>query len=95
MAEKFTNFVLALAEDPQALAKFMEDPTPAMEAADLSRAEQAVMTSGNAAMIRQAITADVSADEVGGELAGSIWPITVVIAVTVVVTHLEEVRPVQ
>jgi hypothetical protein len=88
MAEDFTNFVLKLAEDPQTLAQFREHPTETMKSANLSPAEQSILLSGNAGVIREAITADVSADEVGGDLGG-IWPIYVVVAVTVVVRAVD------
>ncbi len=81
MAENFTNFVLKLAQDPQTLAQFQKQPDPTMKAADLSPAEQSILLSGNAAVIREALVADVG----GKDLAGSIWPITVVVAVSIAV----------
>lgn len=89
MAEKFTEFILALAEDPGKLAQFREDSAAAMDAAELSAAEQAIVLSGNASVIRQAITTDISADELESEMAGSVWPITVLVAVTVAVLIAE------
>lgn len=84
MAERFTEFVLKLAEDPQQLARFREDSAAAMNAANLSPAEQVALLSGNASVIRQAITADISADDLE-TTSESVWPITVLVAVTLVV----------
>jgi hypothetical protein len=56
MAENFTNFVLKLAQDPQTLTQFQKQPESTMKAANLSPAEQSILLSGNADIIRQAIT---------------------------------------
>lgn len=88
MAENFTRFVLNLAQDPQALAQFHADAPSVMQAANLTPAEQAALTSGNASVIRQALAADTMQEAEMLE-AGGIWPITVVVAVTVVVASVE------
>lgn len=59
-----------------------------MQAANLTPAEQAALTSGNASVIRQALAADTMQEAEMLE-AGGIWPITVVVAVTVVVASVE------
>ena len=95
MAEDFTNLVLKLAQDPATLREFREQPTSVMEYANLSPAEQTILLSGDASLIRRALIADNSAEIAKAELSGGIWPITVVVAITVVVTHAveEEVLP--
>ncbi|MFD4032741.1 hypothetical protein ACFWVP_20070 [Streptomyces sp. NPDC058637] len=46
IAQKFTELVLKIAEDPSALARFREDATGTMEGAGLTPAEQTVLASG-------------------------------------------------
>jgi len=58
MASNFTNFLLSIVEDPQQLEAFKKDPHAVMEAAGLTPAEQALLLSGNAQLIRSAIVAD-------------------------------------
>ena len=89
MAEHFTNLVLKLAQDPETLSQFREQPTAVMEAANLSPAEQSILLSGNASLIRTALTADTSAEMAKDELSDGLWPVTVVVAITVVVAVAE------
>ena len=58
MASNFTNFLLSIGENSQQLEDFKKDPQAVMEAAGLTPAEQALLLSGNAQLIRSAIVAD-------------------------------------
>jgi hypothetical protein len=55
MADKFSQFVLNLASDPQALAQFQKQPDAAASNAGLSPAEVAVLKSGDPNLVRQAV----------------------------------------
>jgi Aromatic-ring-opening dioxygenase LigAB, LigA subunit len=58
MASNFTNFLLALGEDPQILEAFKQDPEAVMDEAGLTPAEKTLLMSGNMQLIRLAIVND-------------------------------------
>lgn len=76
MAERFTDFVLKLASDPRAVQQFKSDPDAEIKRAGLSSAEQAVLASGNPALLREAIAKDIG--KAGGPEAAAEWVIVVV-----------------
>lgn len=84
MPERFTNFVLNLAQDPRSLRQFQLQPDALMADAGLTAAEQAVMLSNDPALIRNALAADTSEE---GVAAATTFVLT---AVIVIHTHLEE-----
>ncbi|MFJ7906664.1 hypothetical protein [Kitasatospora sp. NPDC096204] len=93
MAEKFTEFVLKLAEDPGTLARFREDSLATMSAAGLTPAEQVVLASADATLIRNALAADIGAKAKFEAASHGFWPVYVVVAVTVAVAAVEGVEP--
>ena len=52
MADNFTEFVLRLASDPQALAQFHKTPDSAISAAGLTSGEAAVLKSAAPVLIQ-------------------------------------------
>ena len=66
MASKFTDLLLTLGEDPQLLDAFRRNPDAVMDAAGLTPAEQTLLSSGNAQLIRSAIVADPAHKEAMG-----------------------------
>jgi hypothetical protein len=66
MASNFTNFLLSIGEDSQLLEDFKQDPHAVMDAAGLTPAEQTLLSSGNAQLIRSAIVADPGHKEAMG-----------------------------
>lgn len=76
MAERFTDFIIRLAEDPKALDEFRRDPDSALKRADISPAEQSILASANPAIIRDAIVADIGKN--GGDAAAE-WVVVLVI----------------
>ncbi|MGN7202659.1 hypothetical protein ACTHQF_00185 [Pedobacter sp. SAFR-022] len=75
MAENFTKFLLVLAENPQALAKYQAEPEKSAKEAGLSAAERAILQSNDAALVRDAVINDTSL----GASADSADGITVVV----------------
>jgi hypothetical protein len=75
MAEKFTEFMMSLAQDPQALSAFKARPEAAIKAAGLSAAERAVILSKDPSLIRKALTTDV------GRLASESEGVQVIVVV--------------
>lgn len=75
MAERFTDFVLKLAQDPKSLEDFRKDPDQAIKRTGLSPAEQAILASANPALIRDAIAADLGS---GRPEAAAEWVVVVV-----------------
>jgi hypothetical protein len=63
MAERFTEFVLSLAEEPDKLAELIKDPNAFLKDVDLTAAEKALIKSGNPDLIRAAITEDLSKEK--------------------------------
>ena len=59
MAAKLVDFMLSVAQDPDALAKYQLDPDAAAAGAGLSRADQAILKRGNPTRIRDAISRDL------------------------------------
>lgn len=78
MPESLTNFVLKLAEEPDELHRFQAGPVEMMDAAGLSKAEQALLLSNDPKLIRNAIAADTNGPEM---LAGTTIVITAIIIV--------------
>lgn len=66
MASNFTNFLIALGEDPQLLEDFKQNPDSVMEQSGLTPAERTLLLSGNAQLIRSAIVADPGHKEAMG-----------------------------
>lgn len=76
MAERLTNLIIELSENPRLLADFQKNPDAVAQQAGLSPAELAVMKSRDTRLIREAVTADVTSRAgADGEAAG----ITVVV----------------
>jgi hypothetical protein len=65
MVDRFTRVVLDLAENPALLSRYQASPDRFLEERGLSPAERAVLQSGDAALVRDAIVADLSRN-VGG-----------------------------
>ena len=61
MAGKLVDYMLTVAQDPEALAKFQSDPDGAAAGAGLSRGEQVLLKQGNPTRIRDAITRGLGA----------------------------------
>jgi hypothetical protein len=76
--DKFAEYVLRLASEPQTLTQFRQNPDAATQAAGLSGAETAVLKSGDANLIRQAVSNGLQS---GG--ASDAADITVVVVITV------------
>ena len=58
MASTFTHFLINLGEDPQLLAEYKKNPDAVMEKNGLTPAERALLSSGDAKLIRLAIVND-------------------------------------
>ena len=76
MAENLTNLVLQLAQNPQLVAEFQKDPDGTSKRAGLSNADVAVLESGDAKLLRQALVTDLGSKLSGG---GAAMGITVVV----------------
>jgi hypothetical protein len=59
MAENFTEFVMGLAQDPQALNAFKSRPEAVMKAAGLTGAERSILLSKDPTLVHQAIVKDL------------------------------------
>lgn len=59
MAEKLTDFVLTLSQDPRALREFRSNPEKVMTKAGLSIGEQALVQARDPKALREAVFADL------------------------------------
>ena len=87
MAEKFTKFILTLAEDPKELGRFQANPDQVAKEAGLTPAEQAVLISRDSITIRDAIITDI-----GLELGAAASNVTIILA-NWVITKLVDNNP--
>lgn len=86
MADNLTNFILDLAEKPQLLGEFENDPELVMTRAGLSSAERALLNSRNPKAITEAIIREITP----GIEASADWTIVVVlVAVTTKTPQME------
>ena len=75
MPDKFTKFVLKLAEDPKTLERLSANPESVMAEHELTSAEQSVLLAGDSIRIRDTIAAELG---VSGPNAAAEWVIVLV-----------------
>lgn len=72
MASNLTNFIIRLSQDPDALARFRENPDALREEAGLTPVENALLLSKDSALIRDAIYTDLGGSPNANDASGLI-----------------------